>query len=491
VLRRLAIISIISFCCLGGVPAGAIDWPVPPQNGIQKIGNTYGEYQRYGGSAYLHPGIDLLVPAGTPVYAVEAGWVKAVLTISAELHWRVAIGECNDEGPCDGWLYAHLDEASIAVTEGEYVEEGQYLGDIVYWPVADFHHLHFVKIRHTGLTWTADWDFVDNPLDQGFVIDDTIPPVFEDAFGDQLFAFAQNQSESYFFVGEALSGDVDIVCRVYDQVNSLWKVTPHSLEYQILGDSSIPWTNAVTFTGPLPWNYNVDVLYRNDATCYTQGDYDHRVFYMNLTNTDGDSLIESNDRYRSWSTSYFHNGDYIVYARATDRAGNVVVDSMSVYVWNLFALSGDISYTDGNPLLDGTEIIIGAVGDQGDTTDTDGGYFIPMVGGGSQPVQVRRHGYLPIDTAIMMSQHLDLSLAMEPAAYVSGDANFDGDLNVGDAVTIINFVFNDGLPPAPYFSGDANADGEVNIADAVYLINYIFNGGPPPAEAASPSRHIS
>jgi hypothetical protein len=28
--------------------------------------------------------------------------------------------------------------------------------------------------------------------------------------------------------------------------------------------------------------------------------------------------------------------------------------------------------------------------------------------------------------------------------------------------------------------GDCNGDGEVNIADAVYLVNYLFLGGPPP-----------
>ena len=32
----------------------------------------------------------------------------------------------------------------------------------------------------------------------------------------------------------------------------------------------------------------------------------------------------------------------------------------------------------------------------------------------------------------------------------------------------------------PLMAGDANGDGEVNVGDAVYLISYVFKGGPPP-----------
>jgi hypothetical protein len=61
-----------------------------------------------------------------------------------------------------------------------------------------------------------------------------------------------------------------------------------------------------------------------------------------------------------------------------------------------------------------------------------------------------------------------------------GDANGDGELNAGDPVFLINYVFKGGPAPETVFNGDANADGSVNVADAVYLINYIFKGGPPP-----------
>jgi hypothetical protein len=70
--------------------------------------------------------------------------------------------------------------------------------------------------------------------------------------------------------------------------------------------------------------------------------------------------------------------------------------------------------------------------------------------------------------------------------YVCGDANGDEQVNIGDAVFIIAYVFKGGPPPEPLCPGDANGDGQVNIGDAVYLIAYVFKGGPPPNEDCCP-----
>jgi len=70
--------------------------------------------------------------------------------------------------------------------------------------------------------------------------------------------------------------------------------------------------------------------------------------------------------------------------------------------------------------------------------------------------------------------------------YICGDANDDGDLNVADAVFLINYVFNSGAAPVPVCVGDANNDGDTNVADAVYMINYVFKSGPAPGENCCP-----
>lgn len=64
--------------------------------------------------------------------------------------------------------------------------------------------------------------------------------------------------------------------------------------------------------------------------------------------------------------------------------------------------------------------------------------------------------------------------------YVCGDANMDGQVNVGDAVFLINYIFSGGPGPEPLEAGDANCEGQVNVGDAVYLINFVFSGGPEP-----------
>jgi hypothetical protein len=73
-----------------------------------------------------------------------------------------------------------------------------------------------------------------------------------------------------------------------------------------------------------------------------------------------------------------------------------------------------------------------------------------------------------------------------PIAIVCGDANGDGQANVGDAVFLINFVFKGGPAPIPLCVGDANADNGTNVGDAVYLINFVFKGGPAPNATCCP-----
>ncbi len=459
--------------------SAAIDWPMDPPNISRPIGNSYGEYQNYGTGSYYHPGIDILSAAGTPVYAVKAGYVKAVLTTSASLHWRVAIGDSAGAATCDGWLYAHLDPMTIAVNVGDTVFAGQYLGDLVYWPVADFHHLHFVKIRNSGVTWNSDWQFIGNALDELSVIDDPTAPTFQAALGTSWFAFCQNEEISYFAPGEPLAGDVDIICRAGDRINSTWQLAPYKMEYRIEGDSSVPWTTSVVFTGDLDWDNLVNVVYQDDGYLICRGDYDSRVFYFNLTNTDGDGIIEASDKPRSWQTAYFHNGEYMIYARATDRFGNATTVSMPASVSNLFELSGVVAYGDGNPDGAGAYVTISS-DNLADTTDSDGAYAIPAVGGGSQVIEFSRPGYESIDTTVMMNQHRQISVVLQTAAFTLGDANFDGTINIGDPVYLVNYIFKSGPTPIPYPSGDANSDGSINIGDAVFLINYIFHSGPPP-----------
>jgi len=72
------------------------------------------------------------------------------------------------------------------------------------------------------------------------------------------------------------------------------------------------------------------------------------------------------------------------------------------------------------------------------------------------------------------------TLSFNVQVYVCGDANGDGEVNIGDGVYVINYVFKSGPAPEPIEAGDANCDTELNVGDAVYIINYVFKDGPAP-----------
>jgi hypothetical protein len=80
----------------------------------------------------------------------------------------------------------------------------------------------------------------------------------------------------------------------------------------------------------------------------------------------------------------------------------------------------------------------------------------------------------------------DSSAVLFDYAYIvwgmSGDINGDADVNVADAVYMINWIFKGGPAPKRMGEADVNCDGKANIADAVYIINYIFKGGPKPCQ---------
>jgi hypothetical protein len=492
------ILMVLSFIALTG-NIMALEWPIFRDSVYKPIGNYYAGYQCFGDPCqpYLHTGIDIMAPPGVPVYAVKAGYVKAIMTTSAETHWRVVVGDSAGSAECDGWMYAHVDYMSIVVNAGlhvgDWVAEGQYLGDVVQWTVNDFNHLHFSKIRYAGdaAAWEnnwIDWEYIANPLDELDDIADPVPPVFENARETARLALCRNQSSEYFAPGAVVSGDVDVVCRVYDYVNSvLYKVNPYAVDYNIDQGPSGPWAAGIFLAGEIGTYGDLGaltpVVFRDDATCDSRGDYGIQQCYINVTNSDGDSTIESSDRPYAWQTADFSNGEHIIYVRARDRAGNETVDSMTVSIANYFSLSGKVLLSDQVPQpLAGTIVTIVATGTS-DTTDAAGLFALSTVAGGSQIIRLSRAGFVSVDTVLMMNQNRMLETSLAPGAYVAGDANCDGQANVGDAVYLINYVFKGGAAPLPYLAGDASGDGTTNVADAVYMINFIFKGGPPPKAA--------
>ena len=64
------------------------------------------------------------------------------------------------------------------------------------------------------------------------------------------------------------------------------------------------------------------------------------------------------------------------------------------------------------------------------------------------------------------------------AAFVRGDTNSDGRVDLSDVVAVLRYLFAARAAPSCLRTADANDNGEVDIADAVYILGYLFGGGP-------------
>jgi hypothetical protein len=68
-------------------------------------------------------------------------------------------------------------------------------------------------------------------------------------------------------------------------------------------------------------------------------------------------------------------------------------------------------------------------------------------------------------------------------SYICGDADGSREINIGDAVYLISYIFSGGAAPSPLLAGDTNCSLDINISDVVYLVDYIFTGGAAPCAA--------
>jgi hypothetical protein len=355
--------------------AFATNWPIPPLDSVHPLGNNWGNYQDYGGGPYFHNGIDVITPdvQGRRVHAVRHGWVKGWGTIQADLHYRLAICDTNSgyTGRAEAWLYAHIDPARWHRNLGDEIQEGDSIGYLVAWPIdATFDHCHFARISDTGATWmrfpNVTWWFVQNPLTIIQPRTDLLAPVFENARTNQKFAFCRNNVNNSYLRYDSLVGDADIIARVYDKTgfttgNATWdKLAPYELDYMIKREDGlviVPWTIGVQFSNRLDGSL-VNVVYKADNTCTSQGDYDNREYYYIVTNTDGDSIIESTDTAGKWATGQFGDAYYWVYVRASDVFGNTTLDSMRVRTRNGVAVEEPPFAVLSRPLLPHSSLLI-------------------------------------------------------------------------------------------------------------------------------------
>lgn len=140
-------------------PIKHLIWKKHPEGSItQWFGENPALYARWGLNA--HPGIDIVAPHGTPMYAVEDGIIIDVNN-SPEGYgkqFRLRSLEANEDGYYRCWVYGHCSE--IAVKNGDKVQVGTYVakmgntgfvvsGATPWWKTNPFAgtHLH-LGVRH-------------------------------------------------------------------------------------------------------------------------------------------------------------------------------------------------------------------------------------------------------------------------------------------------------------------------------------------------------
>ena len=323
---------------------GEEDFPFP-------IGNSYAEIQQYGDTPYLHPGVDYLGDDYQEVYAVHDGFVKAVLTTGSAPYWRVAIANEDVATEVQGYLYAHLNQGSITVNVGDEVVAGDLLGTLYPWNYYDFTHIHFARVFYTGSQWYGDWWTTENSLLDVINFQDTIPPIFEDVWENNRFAFVNDNGN--YLDPMVLTGEFDIIAKCHDIANSEWRIDLHDLSYSlhpINNPDSILFEqfsyvydfDLDTYHSGTVDNMILNTIYSRDAICYSIGNYVEREYYHIITNSNGDSLITEDDAVESFDSTQFPDNYYYFKVTARDASLNTTVDSMLVCFNNGISNSEDI-----------------------------------------------------------------------------------------------------------------------------------------------------
>ncbi len=85
----------------------------------KKISDTFAAHKARGS---VNPGVDYVVPVGTPVFAIADGVVDGVTTSIAGAGGRMVWLNC------DGWKIDYLHLSKVNVKKGQHVKRGDVLG---------------------------------------------------------------------------------------------------------------------------------------------------------------------------------------------------------------------------------------------------------------------------------------------------------------------------------------------------------------------------
>jgi RHS repeat-associated protein len=83
---------------------------------------------------------------------------------------------------------------------------------------------------------------------------------------------------------------------------------------------------------------------------------------------------------------------------------------------------------------------------------------------------------------VLLALSLMTAPAAADAAFVRGDANADGAVDVSDPIFALLWRFAGGPEPPCLDAADANDNGAIDVSDAIWLLQFLFRGGNEPPE---------
>lgn len=317
--------------------------------------NNFGLYQSgvTADSVYFHDGLDVVLPNGTPIYAIVSGYVRVIF---GQPPYRWVIVE-DAERPGWAWQYVHVD--GIVPRVGDFVPDGTQIA------VVNFRGLEHVHLNRVYLEEGGDWNdtyalnFVQSTGLFEFV--DTEAPTIETPF-----RYFLNESDDELRGGTPVrvSGEVDVVAGIRDggeyaagDIGTLRdygnRLAPERVHISIAAAArpgETLWEHVafdfskivLAFRRGLPFRDpdRVYALFKFRPLVQTQqpGNYNRVFSYYVLTNRGDDDgeprRIDPSDGLASWNTRAFPDGEYIVTVEAWDAAGNHAVARDRVIVAN-------------------------------------------------------------------------------------------------------------------------------------------------------------
>ena len=317
--------------------------------------NNFGLYQ--GGeteeSCYFHDGLDFVLDNGTPIFALEAGTVRA--NIGGDQYYRTLVVEDADE-PGYAWTYTHIFNFQTYVDNE--VSKGQFLGRVNFKGLEHI-HLNRTRLREGG-SWDVFNDLINIYPDDYFTFIDETEPIIKTPFH-----YFKNQTDSLFASEEAIatiSGEVDIVVSMRDGGayasdfignSGYWgdRLAVRDVSYRILKEGeeiisrkSFDFRDLEFAFHSEKWKETLTVFKHANVLDIDAGSNNmfHSHYILTNAREGHKGSIDPSDGNLSWNTLekdstdqfIFENGEYTIEVTAHDSNGNKTVKSDIVKIQN-------------------------------------------------------------------------------------------------------------------------------------------------------------